>query len=481
VPIEHPDWRGRIFGNLNVQELPAGFSVQAQVAALSDRNFLEQFFPNDFMNGPNQESFLYVKQQNNVWAWTFLAQADFESWMTKTDWLPKVDGYGLGVKPFDIFTYNVHASAGYGQLRPTTVVPFAYNPTDQRDNTGRFDIMQEVSLPFTLGAFKIVPYVNLDLTEYTEDLTGESRGRVYGGGGVRASIPFSRLYPDVQSDLFNVNGIFHKIVLSADYYNAHSNTALTDLPQLDRLNDNASDQALRDIRPWQPIFNPTNALALTSPVFDPQIYALRRLVMSSTDTLDSIDVLQLDLRQRWQTKRGFPGQEHVIDWMTLDVKASIFPQAQRDNFGSHWGDIEYDWVWNIGDRTALVSNGWFEPIDKGPRVFNIGTYIGRPDKTSFYLGYRQIDPLQSRSIISSLTYAFSAKYALTFSSNIDIGNHIQTNSIMVSRIGTDLTVNFGFSYNSIVSTFGVQFEVVPNLLPTGRGLGSNALGSLANR
>ena len=65
--------------------------------------------------------------------------------------------------------------------------------------------------------------------------------------------------PDVQSDLFNVNGIFHKIVLSADYYNAHSNTPHTDLPQLDRLNDNASDQALRDIRPWQPLFNPTNA------------------------------------------------------------------------------------------------------------------------------------------------------------------------------------------------------------------------------
>ncbi len=117
----------------------------------------------------------------------------------------------------------------------------------------------------------------------------------------------------------------------------------------------------------------------------------------------------------------------------------------------------------------------------GPAVFNIGAYIGRPDKTSFYLGYRQIDPLQSRAIIASLTYAFSPKYALTFASNFDVGNHIQTNSLMVSRIGTDLTVNFGFSYNSIVSTFGVQFEVVPNLVPTGRGVGSNALGSLANR
>ena len=114
-------------------------------------------------------------------------------------------------------------------------------------------------------------------------------------------------------------------------------------------------------------------------------------------------------------------------------------------------------------------------------MFNLGAYIGRPDKTTFYLGYRQLDPLQSRSIISSVSYAFSAKYALTFATNVDVGNKIQTNSLMISRIGTDVTVGFGLSYSSIVSTFGVQFEVVPNLLPGGRGLGSNALGTLAGR
>jgi lipopolysaccharide export system protein LptA len=465
--IEHPLFRGRIFGNLNVQDLPNGFTVQGQVAGLSDRNFLEQYFVNEFQNGPNQETFAYVKQQNNIWAWSILADANFQRWMTATDWGPRADGYVLGLKIFDLFTYNVHGSAGYAQLRPNTTDPPAYQITEQRDNTGRFDLWQDISLPFTLGAFKIVPYANVDLTEYTQDLTGEQRGRFYGGGGVRASIPFSRLYPEVQSDLFNVNGIFHKIVLSGNYYVAHSDTPFTQLPQLDQLNDNTSDQALRDIRPWQPLINPTNALFLTtSPVFNPQVYALRRLIFSNVDTLDSIQVFQMDLRQRWQTKRGFPGNEHVIDWMTLDVRASIYPDAQRDNFGaSHWGDIEYDWVWNIGDRTALVSNGWFEPIDHGPRVFNIGAYIGRPDRTTFYLGYRQIDPLQSRAVITSLTYAFSAKYAITFSSNFDFGNDIQTNSLMISRIGTDVTVSLGLSYNSIVRTFGVQFEVVPNLLP----------------
>ena len=34
----------------------------------------------------------------------------------------------------------------------------------------------------------------------------------------------------------------------------------------------------------------------------------------------------------------------------------------------------------------------------------------------------------------------------------------------VSRIGTDVQLNFGFSFNSVLNTFGVQFEIVPNLL-----------------
>src|SRR5260370_35811579 len=94
-----------------------------------------------------------------------------------------------------------------------------------------------------------ISYAVIDLTEYTEDLTGNERGRFYGGGGLRSSIPFTRLYPDVQSDLLNLNGINHKIVLSSNYYVTHSDTSVTRLPQLDPLNDDATDQSLRDIKP----------------------------------------------------------------------------------------------------------------------------------------------------------------------------------------------------------------------------------------
>src|SRR5262249_52996578 len=153
----------------------------------------------------------------------------------------------------------------------------------------------------------------------------------------------------------------------------------------DRLNDDATNQALQDIRPFEPQFNPGNGLFLiTSPLYDPQVYAIRRLVDNKIDTLDDIQEVQLGIRQRLQTKRGFPGKEHIVDWMTLDVTATVFPAASRDNFGDTLAFLEYDYVWNVGDRTALVSTGWVDPEDHGPRVYTFGAFLDRPDRTSFY-------------------------------------------------------------------------------------------------
>lgn len=479
VPVTHPDWRGRFMGKWNVQELPYGFSVQAQASFLSDRNFLEQFYQHEFYNDLNQETSLYVKQQIDRWAWSLLVEPRVRSWVTETEWLPRADGHLIGQKFFDLLTYNAYATAGYAQLRPAEEPAFPYSPTDAAANTGRFSVWQDLSLPFQAGPFKVVPYVAGNAAYYTNDLSGDDQGRVYGGGGLRSSIPFSKLYPDVESDLFNLCGLYHKAVLSGNYYIADSNTRLTTLPQLDRLNDDATDQALRDIRPRQPHVNPANAAFLTSSaLFDPQFYALRRLVDNRLETLDRMNVLQLDLRQRWQTKRGMPGNQHIVDWMTLGVGMSIFPHSNRDNFGEPLGIIEYDWVWNIGDRTALVSDGWFETIDGGPRVYNGGIVFNRPDNTSLYLGYRQIDPLESKAIIASVTYAFSAKYAGSASTAWDFGTKNQNYTFMLTRIGTDLRMSIGVSYNSILNNFNVQFEIIPNLIRGGRsaGLGPSAFG-----
>jgi hypothetical protein len=469
LPVVHPDYRGWGFGQLNVQELPAGFSIVGQFSFLSDRNFLEEFFLNSHLNDLDQMTYLNVKQQQENWAWTLLAQVNTRDWMTETNWLPKADGYLLG-QTFsfgqleDLLVYNGHASAGYAQLRPTVQAPFAYLPTDVRADTGRFDLWQDVSIPFYLGPVKVAPYIATDAALYTQNVNGDTQGRLYGGGGIRWSLPLSKLYPDIHSDLFNLNSIYHKMTFTGNYYAAQSNASLNNFPQLTRFNDDVSDQALRDIRPWQQTINPGAAAFLTtSNLFNPQYYALRRLVDTNPEAIDTIEVVQLGLRQRWQTKRGMFGNEHVVDWMTFNVDASIFPHSNRDNFGHLFGIVQYDWVWNVGDRTALTSSGWLEPFSGGPRAFDIGAFVNRPDSTNFYVGYRQIDPLESKAVIAAITYPFSGKYAMTASTVWDFGVNVTTYSLMLSRMGSDILMGLGFSYNSTLNTFGLTFEITPNL------------------
>jgi hypothetical protein len=469
----HPDWRGRLLWR-HMQDFPNDLTLQIQAAPLSDKNFLEQYFKLEFDRDLNQDTYIYLKQQRDNWAWTLLTEKRIRNWVTETEWLPRADGFWYGQSFLEVFSYNVRGDAGYGLLKPTAIPPPAYLPTDVATDTGRFDVFQELSVPFSLGAFRIVPYGVLDLAYYTNGLSGDEVGRVYGGGGVRGSIPFSRLYPDVCSDLWNLNAINHKLLLGANYYVVRSDTSYNELPQLDRLNDDATDQALRDINPQLPILNPANGLFLqNSPLYDPQTYAIRRLVMNRIDTLDDIQVLQVDLRQRWQTKRGYPGMQHIIDWMMLDLSGSYFPDSERDNFGEPFAFLQYDWVWNIGDRTALTSSGWVDPIDSptfgpGARVFTVGAFFNRPDRTNFYVGYRTISPLDSQAVTGSVNYVFSPKYAMTGSLAYDFGTRVQTNSMLFTRMGSDLQVGLGFNYNSTINTFGLLFEIVPNLVPESR-------------
>jgi hypothetical protein len=476
--VPHQSWRGRFTPKLNMQDMPDGFSAQIRGSYISDMNYLEQFFQREWITDPNQETSIYLKQQQGNWAWSVLTEARTRNWITETNWLPKADGYLIGQSFFDLFTYSAHASAGYGVLQPTDRFAYAFEITDQYDQTGRLDLMQQVDLPLSLGFLKLVPYGVFDLAYYSRDLEGDQRGRVYFGGGARANIPLSRLYPEAQSELLNVNGIFHKMEFNANFYAAHSNTPYTLLPQLDRLNDDASDQAVRDLHPYLPQVNPNNIAILSSPYTDPQLYAVRRLFLNNVDTLDTVEALQLDWRQRWQTKRGYPGQQHVVDWLTLDLSATYFPEPDRVNFGKNWAFLEYDLVWNVGDRTAIVSSGWYDPIPDGARVTSVGVYTSRPDNTSFSLSYRQIDPLLSKAVTASINYIFSPKYMLTATATYDFGINVETTSLYLTRTGSDLQMSFGLTYNSVLTTVGFTFMLVPNLLPANlRSPGTGGFGT----
>jgi hypothetical protein len=113
---------------------------------------------------------------------------------------------------------------------------------------------------------------------------------------------------------------------------------------------------------------------------------------------------------------------------------------------------------------ALTSTGWIEPYSGGSRYWTLGAYLNRPDRTNFYIGYRQTDPLNSRVVSAAIGYQLSKRYFLSGSTSYDFGlNQSAGNSINITRVGTDLTWTLGFTYNSLVNNFGVTFMVMPNL------------------
>jgi hypothetical protein len=328
--------------------------------------------------------------------------------------------------------------------------------------------MNELSAPFNLGPVKVVPYGVANLTGYSRDLAGQDVGRFYGGGGVRTALTFSRVYNEVSSELFNLKGLNHKATWHANYYTARSNVDHRTLPQLDRLNDDIHDLTYRSITPLQNIYikDPRDLRALqTAGFYNPQNYAIRRLVDNRVDTRDDMEVVQVGLDQRWQTKRGAPGREHTVDWLAFDVSTSLFPRPDRDNFGKSTAFLEYRGVWNIGDETSLFSSGWFDPFESGARYWNVGWSTSRPKGANFGLSYSKTDPLNTNTLVGNVGYQLSKKYAINFLAlYYDFGNDVGVmNMFQVMRTGTDFTMMVGIGYNQIQNNTIVQFAIVPNL------------------
>jgi hypothetical protein len=274
------------------------------------------------------------------------------------------------------------------------------------------------------------------------------------------------------------------VTLAGNYYYSQTNVPFSQLPLLDRLDDDSTDYTYRYIRPAQTtlVSGPAGLALANSPLFNQQLYAIRRLVDNRVDTLDNMNVMQMDLRQRLQTKRGFPGLEHTVDLATLDISGSFFPQANRDNFGKPFGFLEYLGLWNVGDRTSVLSSGWFDPFDFGAHYWNLGVNLDRPDRTNIYIGYRQTDPLNSKAVTSSIGYQMSRRYYMSLGASYDFGiQQALTNSLSFTRTGSDVTITLGFTYNALVNNFCFNFLIVPNIVSAIAPGRFNAVGGAPTR
>jgi hypothetical protein len=514
------DWRGRVQLRDMQWFLPSDapfdedFRLQTEIGFTSDRHFLEQYYKRLFDSGLDQTALAYLIRQRENTAWSILAEGNLQPWVTESQWFPKFDYYRLGDSLFGLFTYSQNSGVHYANTHTDVMVNnpniFAFQPFDPVTATsgafrsGRAWTSHELDLPIDLDFMRIVPYVQGQLVgwdnQYRDPLPslalngvlpeqafirgpqGNLLGRAWGGAGARANVMAWRNYPTVESELMNIHGLSHKISLEADYRTTYSSVGINQIGVQDDLDHNTYEYVRR-------YFALTQYQGGILPLqYDPRYLTLRRAfspITGTTDVQDTIQTLQVALRQRLQTKRGPEGRRRIIDYATFDVSGTYFPLADRDNFGTPWGQTQYNAEWFIGDRTSLVSNGWFEFFDVtgrpypyavqqrgddpfGVNVITTGISLARPPRGSIFIGYSIINSgvINTSALNFATTYWLSPKWYSSASLSYDFGNSILLGgTVGITRIGADFLTSIGLTVDPQRNSYMFGFELTPRLSP----------------
>ena len=326
----------------------------------------------------------------------------------------------------------------------------------------------EIDLPLDLGPVKVVPYLLGEATHWGEVIGGGDLQRAVGQVGVRASLPMWSVNPNAQSHLFNIHGMAHKVVFDLDFSFTDASQDVTDLPLYDQLDDNNIEHFRRRFLGAE-----YGMGILPSPLteaqakVDERFYAIRSglgnwVSSPSTEVIDDLTALRFGIRQRWQTKRGMPGSRRIVDYMILDTRALLFPKIE-ENFDEAIGLVTYDWRWHVGDRTTLLSDGYFDVFGDGQSVFRIGGFLNRPPKGSIYMGLRSYDgPVTSNVASSSFTYQISEKWITTYGGSVELsGNRNIGQHFSFTRVGESLLVTLALNVDASKGNVGLGLTVVP--------------------
>jgi len=463
--------RGRVIFR-HRQQLTPDWELSAEVGLISDRNFLEQYFEQEWDQEKDYTTNLRLRRYAGNQLLDIVGQPRLNRFVTETEWLPRLDHYILGQSIFDRLTWYAQSQVAYAHVRPTNTPlnaadlnAFQLQPWEVDAEGIRAGTRQELALPLELGPMKLVPFINGEIMTWGQDVTGNSLTRATGQTGVRSTLPFWKVYPEIQNRLFNVNGIAHKASINSEFFYADTNRNLSQLPLYDPLDDNSQEAFRRRM-----VFN-TFGGALP-PQLESRSYAIRQgmqryVTAASKEVVEDQMQVRLGLDQRWQTKRGIPGRERITDLIEFDVDGILFPKSSRDNFGKTVGALNYDARFHIGDRVSLLSDGYADIFDKGLKVISGGAMITRPGRGDWYIGLTSIrGPVNTLVAYSSLNYRLNEKWIATGGTTFDFGEvGYVGQSGSITRIGESFLTQVGINVDSGRSNTSFFFSVEPRFLP----------------
>ncbi|WP_165226748.1 hypothetical protein [Aquisphaera insulae] len=491
--------------------------LQLELAYVSDRHFMEEYYKRLNEVGMDQETVGYLQYQKNSTSWDLWAEANLQDFNTDTQWLPRLDYYRLGDSLLgNWINYSQHSGADYANTHTDIMVNnpnlFAFIPYDPISNTsGVFEAFRaytnhEIDMPLNIyDVVRVKPYLQGQAVGWSNQIGGGpfnqqdtgALGRIWGAAGVHTEMSAWKVYPGAENEILNIHGLNNKISISGDFRTSYANRNLDQIAVQDDLDDNTYEF----VRRYSAMTSWTGGIL--PGMYDPRHLILRRNISPITGTTDvqaSMTTLQLGWHQRLQTKRGPEGKRRIVDWMTLDVNGTYFPNAQRDNFNTPWGQTTYNYQWFLGDRTSFISSGWFDywdisgskPLDnynvntynpQGLNVITTGISLSRPPRASVFIGYTVINSgvINTSALNTSISYWLSPKWYGSFSTSYDFGNKILLGSMFsLTRIGADYLTSVGLNVDPQRQSYMFAIQVSPRLSPNirlGSGVGLNQFDS----
>ncbi|MGD0262125.1 MAG: LPS assembly protein LptD [Verrucomicrobiota bacterium] len=303
--------RQRVY--FSYQSAPAtNLSFKTVVRYQGDTNIIREFYEGEYRQNPQPSTYMEANKFWQNFSLDTYVQPRVNEFLETVERLPDVrlTGYRqeLGASPI---YYESESSVGYySRLFPSTNSSLA-----TPDFSGaRADTFHQLLLPETFfGWLNVTPRVGGRLTYYGKTTgPGATTDELYRGvfnTGAEVSFKASQLWPGVQSDFFQADGLRHIFEPSVNYvYVPRPNYAGTnDLPQ-----------------------------------FDYELPSLRLLPIdfpdyNSIDSIDSQNVVRLGLHNKLQTKRE--GQTvNLVDW-NIYTDWRLQPNSQQTTFADLYSDL----------------------------------------------------------------------------------------------------------------------------------------------
>jgi hypothetical protein len=430
VPVPHEN-RGR-FLTRHRQYLPDGWELTLELSYLSDKNFLEEYFRDEFENDKEQETLIYLKKVFGDAVFSILGKWRINDFLTQTEKLPDVAfdvlGKQLGDGMVTWFSEN-HVGAVRRLNQEDTPWWCVWDSNRQQtDVVARADTRQEMDVPMMLGKLKLVPYGMVRGTAWDDSPDDGGLARAYGQAGAKGSLYQSKVFDDIESRFWDVHQLRHVMKEDFVFWGTGTNVSPSEITPFDE----------------------------------------------GIETISGVDGVSAGWRNRLQTKRGGPGNWRTVDWLTFDFEAGFFNDNDTTNGRNRTRGQTYTFrpensitsnyvsnrnKWQISDSMALLQDMIVDTDDCRMGEWGIGLYIERSPRYNWFIGHRYIGLTRSNLLAFGTNYKLNSKYTigLTEQFDLDRGENADLEVYLIRKMPRwNLALSGGFDNTEDIGSVGIS-------------------------